>query len=575
MSKQFLTKTRVTAEDFVEAGGRPVLERYDELVDLLAVRLGPEAAELFAEPLISRGNDQAPPTISWYGPGGGEARALDRLEGAERALIQRYLTDHLRPLRALADTGAGDGLLAGALSLYGEGDVLVVDGLPVIVNWGLMPGGKGAAATARPDHYAATIGRYLPAAPLAASATPAAAAPPDGRAQGSDVPPPPPPPTGAAPTVPADPPAPAPRRGISPLAWVPLLVLLLLAGGTLAWLLMPGTRLFNAAAPVAVTEARILAAARAENEALQARRTRLQQALAGAQCRADGELILPGGLTPEGLTPPELGTVPEARAEAEPDAMLPSRSNRVVVSDGADGEVSLLARLEASTVMVLSSGNGELALGSGFSIAPGLIVTNYHVIEQALGTGAKIFVAGAGLSAPQAATVVKSAGPLLDTGADFALLQIADEGLPPLPVHVPETSLKLANVVAAGFPGDVLETDAGFAALSRGDVAAVPELTVTDGIVNTEQQLSDQTHVLMHSAALSSGNSGGPLVDMCGRLVGVNSFVRKGPMQNRGFALTSADLLAFLDGTAAAPVLDATPCRPVVVRPGAASTDGQ
>jgi S1-C subfamily serine protease len=193
-----------------------------------------------------------------------------------------------------------------------------------------------------------------------------------------------------------------------------------------------------------------------------------------------------------------------------------------------------------------------------------LIVTNFHVVEGA----EQIWVAGAGLARPEAAVVLKSLGPLEQAGGDFALLQINTATLPTYLVHVPESSLKLTNVIAAGFPGDVLAVDENFEALTTGDVGAMPDLTVTDGTINTEQNMGPTTHVLMHSAPLSGGNSGGPLVDMCGRLLGVNTFVRQGPMQNRGFALSAADLLAFLAGTEAAGVAQtAEPCAPVVVRP--------
>lgn len=540
MADHFLSKIRVANSDFAEHGGRAVLDQYDRLRALLTERAGPEVADLFAEPLISRGNDTAPATVSWYAAQPGEARPLENLPPAEREQAERYLADHLRPLRGLAGEPETAGLALGALTTYGQGDVLVVAGKPVIVNWGLMPGGKGANASARPQHYAATLGRFLPLAdpPPVDEIKPRAA--------------------------PAVPPAPEVqvRRVITPLAWVPLLILLLLAGGVLAWLLMPGSRLFPTGAPQVVTDASLLRAAQAETEALRARQDQLQQAMAGAVCRADGQLILPDGLTPEGLTPPAPGVAPPDLAEAAPDALLPSRPERVLA-----GEDSLLDLVAARTVMVLAAGAGEFSTGSGLSVGSGLIVTNYHVIAQALGEGGQILVTGAALAEPQPATVVKTDGPFRDTGGDFALLQIADDSLPAYTVHLPDGPLTLSNVVAAGYPGDVLETDAAFRRLREGDLSAVPGLTVTDGIVNTEQQLAPETRVLMHSAALSTGNSGGPLVDMCGRLVGVNAFIRQGEMQNRGFALTSGDLMAFLAGTAAAPATDNTPCAPVVARP--------
>ena len=128
-------------------------------------------------------------------------------------------------------------------------------------------------------------------------------------------------------------------------------------------------------------------------------------------------------------------------------------------------------------------------------------------------------------------------------------------------------SLTLTNVVAAGFPGDVLETDTQFTALLQGDLSAVPSLSVTDGSIITEQALAEGTNVLVHSAPLSNGNSGGPLVYYCGRVVGVNTFVRRGDLRTLNFALASQDLLTFLNGTPAATSVVEDACRPQVMRP--------
>ena len=567
MAEYFLSKIRIDPTDFVEAGGRPALERHAELRQLLLERAGPEVAGLFAEPLISRGNDASPPTVSWYGEVEAEARPLASLSGAERDAIESYLSEHLRPLRALADDPQNGELALGALSVYGRDDVLVQGGRPVIVNWGLMPGGNGANAATRPAHFAATLGKYMSLS--GPQPTPSAAATPPANTPGSDA-------MGAAGLAAGGvPPTERPHNRLSPIAWVPLLVLLLLAFGVLGWLLWPGTRLFHAEGPPpVVTEQGALNAAEALNRSLREQELSLQIALDGAVCRADGLLVLPGGRTPDGQIPPALngapltpGTGPSApeedpsdRTEVGPDALLPPAPERVQV----DGDITLLGLIEARTVLILATGPNGGATGSGFSVAPGLIVTNFHVVEGA----EQIWVAGAGLARPEAAVVLKSLGPLEQAGGDFALLQINTATLPTYQVHVPTRSLKLTNVIAAGYPGDVLAVDEDFEALTTGDVSAMPDLTVTDGTINTEQNMGPSTHVLMHSAPLSGGNSGGPLVDMCGRLLGVNTFVRQGPMQNRGFALSAADLLAFLAGTEAAGVIQTSePCAPVVVRP--------
>jgi len=572
MADQFLSKIRVSNEDFVQADGVPVLERFDELRSLLAERAGPEVAALFAEPLISRGNDTAPPTVAWYGDGHGEPRALGAVSAAERERAETYLSEHLRPLRAIAEEPGRADLALGALSVYGRDDVVLVGDLPMIVNWGLLPDGKGANVASRPAHFSATLGKYLSlAAPVAAPMAAQTRQTPTSNVARAEQPV-----TGQAQTLAAGGTAAPPesrRTVISPIAWVPLVILLLLAGAILAWFMMPGTRLFHAGlTPPAISEAAALGAAKELNDSLRERRAVLQAALDGAVCRPDGVLVLPDGRTPEGLTPPAVGVAPARRTNAAPDALLPNSPVRVVVPDAtADkGEGTLLALIEARTVLVLATaGDRKVTTGSGLVIGPGLVVTNQHVIAPAQAEGGQVLVTGGPLSGPQIARVLKSQGPLLDAGGDFALLQVDGLDGPGFAVHLPASSLRLSNVVAAGYPGDVLATDISYAALKSGDLGAVPGLTVTDGIVNTEQQIGPNTNVLMHSAALSSGNSGGPLVDMCGRLVGVNTFVRQGKLQNRGFALASGDLLAFLTGTPAMPDVTTETCAPVVVRAGA------
>ena len=125
----------------------------------------------------------------------------------------------------------------------------------------------------------------------------------------------------------------------------------------------------------------------------------------------------------------------------------------------------------------------------------------------------------------------------------------------------------MQSVVAAGYPGDVLETDNAFQRLRSGDSGAVPDLTVTDGSINTQQNLGDTSNAVVHSAPISQGNSGGPLVDMCGRVVGVNTFVRQGELRNLNFALAIPDLIAFLGGTGAAPMVERERCAPQLLRP--------
>jgi S1-C subfamily serine protease len=150
--------------------------------------------------------------------------------------------------------------------------------------------------------------------------------------------------------------------------------------------------------------------------------------------------------------------------------------------------------------------------------------------------------------------VLKISEPFETSGMDLALLQVATSDLPAMAMTLSDTP-KLTRVIAAGFPADVMETDSAFAALMSGDVTAMPELSVADGIVTSQQTVQ--------------GGASGPLVDYCGAVVGVNTFVRLSEFRNLNIALSANDLRRFLEGTPASSVLgSATPCQPVLVDKG-------
>ena len=148
----------------------------------------------------------------------------------------------------------------------------------------------------------------------------------------------------------------------------------------------------------------------------------------------------------------------------------------------------------------------EEGFGSGFALnAQGHIVTNQHVVAGSLG----ILARQGGRSAP--AEVVWSSKTL-----DLAVLRVRAGGLPglrPLPLAVapPEP---LLDVVAVGFPGAAnAVTAANAPSYNEGNVGRV--VTGTWG--------SGALRIIQHSADINPGNSGGPLIDACGRVIGVNT----------------------------------------------------
>ena len=157
------------------------------------------------------------------------------------------------------------------------------------------------------------------------------------------------------------------------------------------------------------------------------------------------------------------------------------------------------------------------SLGFGVIVDPsGLIVTNVHVIEGA----DEVKVSLADKREFEASIVLK------DKRTDLAVLRIKD-------AHERFPTLELAD-------SDALEV--GDVVLAIGNPFGVGQ-TVTHGIVSalarTQVGVSDYQFFIQTDAAINPGNSGGALVDMSGRLTGINTaiFSRSGGSQGVGFAI--------------------------------------
>lgn len=358
-------------------------------------------------------------------------------------------------------------------------------------------------------------------------------------------------------------------------AWLPLILLLLLAGGALYWLALPGNRLFPPDPDaVALADREAIALAEGVNRDLRDRLARLEDARATAQCLPDGSLVISGDRTIDGLLPPDPDNppaTPGVPVPAIPDPVLPPAPERTVVTpavpapDEVGGTTGLVEAIERRTALVIAAGGSGVGTGSGFFVGPDLLMTNHHVIADARPDG--ILVTSEAMGRAMPATVIKSDGPFEATGGDFALLRVEGAAQPVFEILRPAGSLKLSAVVAAGYPGDVIASDAEFAALMRGQGEAAPDLIVTNGTVNSEQNFRGLAGVLVHSAGMSQGNSGGPLVDTCGRIVGVNTFVNRGELRSWNFALDTAGLMKFLEGTPVVSNTTSAPCVPMVARP--------
>ena len=159
----------------------------------------------------------------------------------------------------------------------------------------------------------------------------------------------------------------------------------------------------------------------------------------------------------------------------------------------------------------------QRSLGSGVMVDPaGLIVTNNHVIEGA----DQVKVSLADKREFEAEIVLK------DARSDLAVLRIGDKS-----ERFPAIDL-----------GDSDALQVGDVVLAIGNPFGVGQ-TVTHGIVSavarTQVGITDYQFFIQTDAAINPGNSGGALIDITGRLIGINTaiFSRSGGSQGIGFAI--------------------------------------
>ncbi|MGQ9494860.1 MAG: trypsin-like peptidase domain-containing protein [Thermoanaerobaculaceae bacterium] len=170
------------------------------------------------------------------------------------------------------------------------------------------------------------------------------------------------------------------------------------------------------------------------------------------------------------------------------------------------------------------------SLGSGVVISTeGLIVTNEHVI----GGAAEISVRF--LSGQQVSAEVVGA----DADSDLALLRVNVKGLQYLPVAEEDDLMIGETVIAIGNP------------LGLENTVTVGVLSARDRTVSSPRTNRVYTDFLQTDASINPGNSGGALVDLDGRLIGINTAI-VGEAQGIGFAIPAkrvrrvvADLLRY------------------------------
>lgn len=188
----------------------------------------------------------------------------------------------------------------------------------------------------------------------------------------------------------------------------------------------------------------------------------------------------------------------------------------------------IIAKVTPSVVTVSVEGiaeNGQKAAGFGTGIIytdNGYILTNAHVVDGATSVSVIDYQ-----GKTYAAKIIGS-----DADSDTAVIKIEATNLTPAEFGKSAEVVPGDSVIAIGTPYDVNLS-----------------LTATEGIVSALREslnfpeLGYTLDLIQHDAAINSGNSGGPLVNAYGQVIGINSIKISGTYENLGFALQIDDVL--------------------------------
>ncbi len=164
----------------------------------------------------------------------------------------------------------------------------------------------------------------------------------------------------------------------------------------------------------------------------------------------------------------------------------------------------------------------DLGHGTGFTVnRDGYVVTNDHVIRD--GKKINIYYKSGGKFHERTAKLIWTS-----QSYDLAILKVAQLQIPPLSINLNKPQ-KTDKVIAAGFPGYA-------GVLDNNKLKNILETTWTEGIVSRTLETSwvkngPEFTIIQHSAEINGGNSGGPLLDDCGRVLGVNTATPKDRLQ--------------------------------------------
>ena len=236
--------------------------------------------------------------------------------------------------------------------------------------------------------------------------------------------------------------------------------------------------------------------------------------------------------TPEADTSSALAAQPTENPPSVEIESSPAAPATPASEDEADGALSLqeiYKKCIGSVVSITASSQSGKSSGTGIVLsADGYLITNHHVIENA-----QVIAVQTSDERQFQAAIVGS-----DEASDLAVLKVEADDLQPAEFGDSDKLAVGDRVVAIGDP---------LGAQLRG--------TMTSGIVsaiNRDLEVNDRTMTLIQTdAALNNGNSGGPLINCYGQVIGINT------MKLRSYYSTTAEGLGFAIPMAVAkPILE-------------------
>lgn len=193
---------------------------------------------------------------------------------------------------------------------------------------------------------------------------------------------------------------------------------------------------------------------------------------------------------------------------------------KIAVADTPTPEQIAKNALDATVLITMIDSSGKVASqGSGFFVQQNLIATNFHLINGLTRGGAR--------NVGQETIYPVEKISVEDEKHDLAILQVSAPGIEPLPIGDSELVVAGDHIYVVGNPLGVLEG------------------TFSDGIINAIREV-DGVKLFQVSAPILEGNSGGPVLNAQGEVIGVSQGIIPAG-ENLNFAIHSIYLKALVN----------------------------